>query len=295
MDAFRKEHPQFPVSSLCEKLGVARSWFYARPDAVARQAGKTAVLRDMVEPVVLMFSGYGYRRVTHQLRRDGQTVNGKPINHKRVLRVMRQEGLLCNPRKRFVTTTDSSHRLERFPNLLKGATICRPHQAWVADITYIRLPQGFVFLAAILDAFTRLCPGWALSRHIDTRLTLAALEKALGQRRPEPDWIHHSDQGVQYASRDYVLRLTRAGARPSMSRRGNPYDNAQAESFIKTLKREEVHIKQYQDYEDAQANIGAFIDAVYNQKRLHSSLGYMPPAEFESQFESELEATQTTE
>ena len=284
IQSFHEEHPELPLSSLCEQLGVSRSWLYARPWAIARRTEQQTQLVDAMEPVFLEFPVCGYRTVTRQLVRRGVTMNGRAVNHKRVLRVMREEGLLCKPKRRFLATTDSSHSLERFPNLLKDASISRPHQAWLADITYVRLPHGFVYLAAVLDAYTRLCPGWALSRRIDTRLTLAALEKALACRTPETGWIHHSDQGVQYASGTYVERLRIAGAQPSMSRRGNPYDNAKVESFFKTLKREEVYINQYRNYDEALANIGPFIDAVYNRKRLHSSLGYVPPAEFEADF-----------
>ena len=282
--AFHQEHSELSLSSLCEHLGVSRSWLYARPSAIARRTEQQNELLEAMEPILLEFPVCGYRTVTRQFVRRGVTPNGRAVNHKRVLRVMREEGLLCKPKRRFTATTDSSHGLERYPNLLRGASISRPHQAWLADITYVRLPHGFVYLAAVLDAYTRLCPGWALSKQIDTRLTLAALEKALANRTPETGWIHHSDQGVQYASGAYIERLRQAGGQPSMSRRGNPYDNAKVESFFKTLKREEVYLNQYRNFDEALANIGPFIDAVYNQKRLHSSLGYVPPAEFEADF-----------
>jgi transposase InsO family protein len=213
---------------------VSRSWYYDRPSATEK-AERDVELRDAIERIVLEFPGYGYRRVTEQLRREG-----RGANRKRVLRVMRQESLLCQLRKRFAVTTDSTHRYGIYPNLLGGMVTDSLDCAWVADITYIRLPAGFVYLAAILDAYSRKCIGRALSQFIDTRLTLAALRMALGERRPPHGFIHHSDRGVQYASGEYIGTLGSAGARVSMSGKGNPYDNAKAESFFKTLKTEIV-------------------------------------------------------
>jgi transposase InsO family protein len=197
---------------------------------------------------------------------------------------MRQESLLCQLKRRFLVTTDSTHGLPTYPNLLAAVTLSAPNQAWVADITDVHLPTSFVYLACVLDAYSRHCVGWKRSRQIDTQLTLGALEMALTQRRPAPGLIHHSDRGVQYASLAYVTRLEQAGAQVSMSAKGNPYDNAKAESFFKTLKREEVYLQEYRAFAEAEANLGHFIDAVYNQKRLHSSLGYVPPAEFEAAY-----------
>jgi putative transposase len=270
-----QEQSDLAISRLCELFEVSRSWYYERPEE-SGQAQRDVALRDLIERIVLEFPGYGYRRVTKALARKGLV-----INHKCVLRVMRQESLLCQLRKRFVVTTDSQHHHRTYSNLLADLTLTAPDQAWVADITYIRLPTAFVYLAAILDAFSRRCVGWALSRWIDTGLTLAALEMALVGRTPASGLVHHSDRGVQYASADYIARLMVAGARPSMSATGNPYDNAKAESFFKTLKYEEVYLKQYATFGEAEANISQFIDDVYNTKRLHSSLGYRPPAEFE--------------
>ena len=190
--------------------------------------------------------------------------------------------MLCQLKKRFVTTTNSGHAHRVYPNLLVHCTLDGLNQAWVADVTYIRLPTTFVYLAAILDAYSRRCIGWALSRWIDTRLTLAALDMALMHRRPASGLIHHSDRGVQYAAGEYVACLEAAGAPISMSAVGNPYDNAKAESFFKTLKREEVYLRDYRNFEEAEANLERFIEAVYNTKRLHSSLGYLPPIEFEA-------------
>ncbi len=275
--AARAAHPDLSVRHLCALLGVNRAWYYAqqREDLAVRE--EETRLRDAIERVVLDFPGYGCRRVTKALQRDGRAVN-----HKRVLRVMRQESLLCQLRRRFVATTDSHHGCPTYPNLLRGLAPDRRDQAWVADITYIRLPTTFVYLACLLDAHSRRCVGWHLSRQIDTRLTLAALDRALTDRRPAPGLIHHSDQGVQYASAAYVARLAEAGAQISMAAAGNPYENAQAESFFKTLKREEVYLKDYRTFEEARTNLAHFIDDVYNTKRLHSSLGYRPPVEFEA-------------
>ena len=280
--AYQQLHPQQALQPLCAALEVSRSWYYARPREPLPDAEETR-LRDAIERIILDNSGYGYRRVTQQLHREGWTVN-----HKRILRLMREESLLCRLKKRFVVTTDSNHAFGYYPNLLKGRQLTRPNQAWAADLTYIHLPTCFCYLAAIIDLFSRYCVGWYLSRDIDTRLTLAALEMALSRRCPPVGWIHHSDRGVQYASTAYIQRLEQAGAQPSMSARGNPYDNAFAESFFKTLKREEVYLKEYRTFQEANANLGPFIEAVYNQRRLHSGIGYLPPQEFEEAYWSNL-------
>jgi transposase InsO family protein len=272
----QQQFPTLSLRHLCRLVGVSRSWYYAHPSADAL-AERDLDLRDAIERVTLEFPGYGYRRVTHALHREGWSVN-----HKRVGRVMRQESLLCHLKQRFLVTTDSTHGLPTYPNLLAEVALSAPNQAWVADITYVRLPTSFVYLACVLDAYSRRCVGWKLSRQIDTQLTLDALEMALTQRHPAPGLIHHSDRGVQYASLAYVARLAQADARVSMSAKGNPYDNAKAESFFKTLKREEVYLQDYRTFAAAEAHLGHFIEAVYNQKRLHSSLGYLPPVEFEA-------------
>jgi len=276
MAELQEAFPEVSVRRLCALLGLSRSWWHERarprePDAAA------VMLRDAIEGIVLEFPGYGYRRVTHALRREGWT-----INTKRVLRVMREESLLCQLKRRFVVTTDSRHGFPRYPNLLRERVVDGPNQAWVADLTYVRLPTEFVYLATILDVWSRRCVGWDLSRHIDTDLTLAALECAIAMRSPAPGLIHHSDHGVQYASTRYVARLEQRGAQISMAAVGNPYQNALAESFFATLKREEVSLHDYQSYAEAEANLERFIDEVYNHKRLHSSLGYRPPSEFEA-------------
>lgn len=281
MKTLHQEFPSLSVRQLCDLLHINRAWYYARTKALP-QVERDVALRDAIERIVLEFPGYGYRRVTAQLHRlDWEA------NHKRVLRVMRQEALLCELRRSWVTTTDSRHTLTIYPNLLAGQELSRPNQAWVADITYIRLPTAFVYLACVLDAWSRRCVGWQLSRTIDTSLTLAALEAAIRVRRPALGLIHHSDRGVQYASSAYLARLTDIGAHISMSAKGNPYNNAKAESFFKTLKREEVYLNQYETFADAEGQIGRFIDDVYNQKRLHSSLGYRPPNEYESLYNAD--------
>jgi transposase InsO family protein len=278
IQASRQRFPHLPLERVCQLLGVNRGSYYRIREATPPSACEVE-LREALEAVVLEFPAYGYRRVTKALQREGWQVN-----HKHVLRIMREESLLCQLRRRWVKTTDSDHGLTVYPNLLKQAgwrLLTRVNEAWVADITYIRLPQGFCYLAAILDAYSRKVVGWALSEEIDARLVLAALEQALAARNPPPGWIHHSDRGVQYACRDYVSRLQLAGAQISMSGKGRPRDNAQAESFMRTLKYEEVYLQDYQSFAEAKQAIGRFIDAVYNEKRLHSSLGYCPPSEFE--------------
>ena len=271
-------HPELSIRRLCALFGVGRTWYSTHPSPDAT-ATRDVALRAAIEEVVLAFPGYGYRRVTKQLQRDGWSVN-----HKRVLRVMREESLLCQLKRRFVVTTDSRHTGRRYPNLVADLVVERPDQVWVADITYIRLPTTFVYLACILDRYSRRCVDWALSRTIDTELTVAALERALSTRRPGSGLIHHSDQGVQYASAAYVERLEQAGIQISMAQTGNPYENATAESFFKTLKYEEVYLQDYRTFQEAEANLQRFIEEVYNRKRLHSSLGYLPPEEFEAAY-----------
>jgi len=273
------EHAELSIERLCELFSVSRSWYYERSSQPESTEEETA-LRDQIERIILEFPGYGYRRVTHALAREGMSVN-----HKRVLRIMREESLLCHLKKRFVVrTTDSRHGLPVYPNVLTDAVLTAPDQAWVADLTYIRLRSAFVYLACILDAFSRRCVGWHLSRDMTTQLTLAALHQAIAQRHPQPGLIHHSDRGVQYASHEYVEQLEQIGAQISMSSVSNPYDNAKAESFFKTLKQEEVYLKEYESFADAEANLEVFIEQVYNTKRLHSSLGYLPPVEFEASY-----------
>lgn len=234
MNNLQAAFPSLSVRQLCVLLGVSRSWWYERLHQPP-PAERDVALRDAIERIVLEFPGYGYRRVTAELHRQQWQVN-----HKRVLRIMHAEALLCQLQRNWIATTDSRHTLSTYPNLLVGLALNRPNQAWVADITYVRLPSCFIYLACILDAWSRRCVGWQLSRTIDTQLTLAALNHAIALRQPQPGLIHHSDRGVQYAASAYVQRLSSIGATASMSAKGNPYDNAKAESFFKTLKREEI-------------------------------------------------------
>lgn len=243
-------------------------------------------MRDAIQRVALENEHYGYRRIAAQLRRDGLVAN-----HKRVLRLMRLDNLLCLRKRPFVpVTTDSRHAWEVVPNLARGLVPSGLDQLWVADITYVRLAHEFAFLAVLLDAFSRRVIGWALDGHLRADLAITALKAALSTRRPAPgQLIHHSDRGVQYACRDYTLLLEAHGIQPSMSRIGNPYDNARAESFIKTLKQEEVDGRDYRDLDHARASIAAFIEVIYNRQRLHSALAYRPPIEFETSLQSRLQ------
>jgi putative transposase len=260
---------------MCQLGQVSRAGFY-RSRHRQPTSNPDLELRDAIQRVALEFPSYGWPRTTRELVRRGWVVN-----HKRVYRLMREDNLLCLRRRKFVVTTDSQHDLPVSPNLAREMTVTGLNQLWVADITYIRLLAEFVYLAVILDAFSRRVIGWALDRTLEDELTLQALHMALKQRKPAAGLVHHSDRGVQYASRDYTALLAEHDIRISMSRRGNPYDNALAESFIKTLKYEEVYRQEYRDLAEARASIPRFLEQVYNQKRLHSALGYLPPAEFE--------------
>jgi putative transposase len=264
-----------PVTRSCQALALSRATYY-RGQPAKPVPDQDMELRAQSQAIALEMPSYGYRRLTYELQRRGFVVN-----HQRVRRLMREDNLLCLRKRGFVRTTDSAHVLAVYPNLLPTLTVDGLDQLWVADITYIRLPQEFVYLAVLLDAYSRRCIGWALDRSLEAELALAALRMALATRVIRPALVHHSDRGVQYASHAYTHLLKAQGIRVSMSRTGNPYDNAQAESFIKTLKYEEVHLFEYQNFAEARGRIGQFIEEVYNEKRLHSAVGYRPPTEFE--------------
>jgi len=264
------------VNALCEMTGLSRAGFYRR--RVPRQATPVEMeLRDQMQKVAAESPAYGYRRITAELQQ-----RGFDVNHKRVLRMMREDNLLCVRRRAFMVTTDSRHNFPVYPNLAREMKPTAINQLWVADITYVRLRTEFVYLAVVLDAFSRRVIGWALGRTLEAQLAVAALRMALVQRQPGPGLVHHSDRGVQYASLDYTEMLKQHQATISMSRKGNPYDNAACESFMKTLKCEEVYRNEYRDFHEAHSSIGEFLERVYNQKRLHSALGYVPPVEFEN-------------
>jgi putative transposase len=267
------------VKSCCESIPINRAGYYRSLQPVAVDAEEME-LRSRIQAIALEWPAYGYRRIRRELRNQ----YGCHVNYKRVLRIMRQDNLLCLRRKSFwVPTTNSTHHWPVFANVAAGMKdkLNAVNQLWVADITYIRLECEYVYLAVVLDAYSRRVVGWALGRTLEAELALTALRVAVAQRRPGPGLVHHSDRGVQYACSDYRELLQQHGMVGSMSRAGNPYDNAFAESFIKTLKYEEVYRNQYRDMNQAQASIGEFIDQVYNQKRLHSALGYVSPVEFE--------------
>jgi len=270
LEGFQAEHA-------CEVARVSRAGFYRHyEEHEPRQAD--VALRDAIHQIVLTNRFYGYRRVTAELKHQGTVVN-----HKRVLRLMRADNLLAVRKRRFVFTTDSRHTYAIYPNLAPRVKVTGINQLWVADITYVRLRETFLYLAIILDAFSRRVVGWELGENLRAELALAALDRALADRHIEPGLVHHSDRGVQYCSSAYVEKLQAQGVAISMSRAGNPYDNAKAESFMKTLKTEEVWLQQYRDQEDARASIQRFLEEVYNRKRLHSSLGYLSPELFERQ------------
>ena len=270
------------MKTIADTFDVSRSNLIERMERSAK-ARASYVKRDderllpLVKELIDERPTYGYRRITIELQQ-----RGFDVNHKRVLRMMHEDNLLCVRRRAFMVTTDSRHNLPIYPNLAREIKPMAINQLWVADITYIRLRTEFVYLAVVLDAFSRRVIGWALWRTLEARLAVTALRMALVDRQPAPGLVHHSDRGVQYAAQEYTELLQQHQAIISMSRKGNPYDNAACESFMKTLKYEEVYRNEYRDFQEAHASIGEFLERVYNQKRLHSALGYVPPAEFEN-------------
>jgi putative transposase len=270
------------IERACELLDLTRIDYYRwidRDDSISKRTQEDLLILEEIREIIKEFAGYGYRRVTKDLQNKGHDVN-----HKRILRLMHDNELLCKKKRSFIPkTTDSDHDNPIYPNLTKGLDITHPNQVWAADITYIQLDNGFAYLANILDIFTRKSVGWNISMNMRTDLVMGALDMALDKRKNSDikGLIHHSDRGVQYTSHEYTDHLKDLGIQISMSRKGNPYDNAYAESFFKTLKVEEVYLNEYLDINDAWDNIERFIEDVYNTKRLHSSLGYKSPVDFE--------------
>lgn len=273
------QNSDLSITKACSVMELGRSNYYNWSKSPGTENDDTE-LKDKIQEISLEFIRYGYRRITAELHR-----RGIEINHKKVLKIMREEHLLCAKKTSRPHTTNSNHNLPLYPNLTKDLIVTGLNQLWVADITYVQLGQEFVYLAAIVEIFSRKCVGWDLSRRIDAKLALAALNVAIAERTTLgfEQLIHHSDRGVQYASKEYVSRLQSLGIKISMTESGNPRENAFAESFMKTLKVEEVYLKEYETFEEAHSNIKQFIEGVYNAKRLHSSIGYVPPNEKEAE------------
>jgi transposase InsO family protein len=277
------------IERMCQLAGVSRAGFY-RSLRERSPVEEDMEVRSVIQQIAVEHRRrYGYRRISAELRRRGLLVN-----HKRVLRILREDNLLAVQPQAFVVTTDSDHEFEVYLNLASRMKLTGMNQLWVADITYIRLKKEFVYLAVVLDAFSRKVVGWALDRTLSSRLAIVALEQAIAQRLPPPGLVHHSDRGVQYASGDYVRILRKHQMIPSMSRPANPYDNASCESFMKTLKREEIYANDYRDLDHLLGNIEAFIEQYYNRCRLHSALGYRPPEEFEREASTEVDSAGAT-
>jgi putative transposase len=272
------------VVRMCEVAGCSRAGFYRFLDP-EKPAAVDLDLREEMQKIAVEWPSYGSRRMTHELK-----ARGWDVNRKRVQRLMREDNLLCVAKRKFVVTTDSAHGRKIYPNLAAAMVVTDVDQLWVADITYIRLEEEFVFLAVILDAYSRRVIGWHLGEGLDDSLSLMALRMALRERTVRPGLVHHSDRGVQYASDDYTGLLEKNGIDGSMSRKGNPWDNAACESFMKTLKYEEVYRTEYRNLADARHRIGEFLEKVYNEKRLHSALDYRSPVQFESTLAKHAEA-----
>ncbi|MBD3279282.1 MAG: IS3 family transposase [Candidatus Pacebacteria bacterium] len=285
----------YSTTAICGVLGANHSnyqhYLNHTRDLDKQKDLEDTLIRDEIEKLINKpaSSRYGYKPMTKQLRRDSFKINDQFVNHKRVLRIMRENNLLCEIKKSFINTTNSDHTLKTYSNILKKerSEVTRPDQVWASDITYIRLPEGFVYLSAIIDLFSRKIIGYCLSKHIDSDLVISALKMAIKERKinnAHQALIHHSDQGVQYCSHDYTNLLDFHDIRISMSNPGSPWQNGFAESFFKTLKTNEVYLNDYQNIWEAKQNLFKFIDQIYNQERLHSSLGYLPPSEFERKY-----------
>jgi putative transposase len=264
------------VQRMCELAGVSRASFYRDWEQKAPSEAEIA-LRDAIQRMALAHRHHGYRRITPLIQRAGFVVG-----EDKVRRILKTDNLLAVRRRKFVVTTDSNHRFRVHPNLAEAMELTAVNQLWIADLTYIRLRREFVFLAVVLDAFSRKVIGWELGRTLETRLPIVALEAAIASRRPQPGLVHHSDRGTQYASNEYVKRLEACGAHLSMSRPARPWENGKCESFIKTLKREEIGARRYVSFAELRQHIEEFIEQIYNRVRLHSALGYRSPEEFES-------------
>jgi transposase InsO family protein len=271
-----KTGTELSVAGMCSLAGFSRAGYYRGQEPAPKQSQEDLKLRDAMHRVALEWPAYGSRRMGRELRKRGWKVN-----RKRLQRLMREDNLLCVAKRKFLVTTDSAHPLPVYPNLPPKMTVTGMNQLWIADITYIRLEEEFIYLAVILDAFSRRVIGWSLDDTMAESLTLAALQMALSEREVGPGLVHHSDRGVQYAASGYTQMLKDNGITISMSRKGNPWDNAACESFMKTLKHEEVHRTEYRNLADARARIGRFLESIYNDRRMHSSLSYLSPSEFE--------------
>lgn len=279
---------QLSVQRMCTLVEVSRASFYRHWEEQAPESAETA-LRDLVQRVALAHRFYGYRSITRALQREGWAVGAKKVR-----RLMREDNLLANRRRKFVVTTDSDHGFLVYPNLAQNLVLSDINQLWVADITYLRLEEEFVYLALVLDGYSRRVLGRALGRTLESPLTRAALEQAIAARQPRPGLVHHSDRGSQYASNEYVERLESLGALLSMSRPGRPWENGKCESFIKTLKQEEIDARPYRSLEELEQHLEEFMEGVYNRVRLHSALGYRPPVEFEQQQTAQAEGRRWT-
>jgi len=272
------------VERMCGLAGISRATFYRQWEAAAVQ-DVDQELRDLIQRTALRHPRYGYRKMAVSLRRQG-----RPVNAKKVRRLMHEDNLLANRKRKFVHTTDSDHDFLVYPNLAQNVVLSDVNQLWVADITYLRLQKEFVYLAVVVDAYSRRVVGWALDRTLESRVALAALDRAIAARQPRPGLVHHSDQGIQYACNAYVQRLERIGAWLSMSRAGRPWENGKCERFMRTLKEEEIDARSYGNLEELAQNLEEFIETIYNQERLHAALGYRTPVEFEQQHHAPLES-----